>query len=103
MKDDISNYFALTVFKLAKKHSKEDLADLEKSLNEFADLLFSNNDVFLFLNHPSIPMAEKNKLVEKIMPNLIALRLITLLIRIKKINEIYEIKKIISNLIKIDN
>lgn len=103
MKDDISNYFALTIFKLAKKHSKEELADLENAINEFADLLSSNNDLFLFLNHPSIPMVEKDKLVEKIIPNLIALRLITLLIRIKKISEIFEIKKTISNLIKSDN
>jgi F-type H+-transporting ATPase subunit delta len=103
MRDDISNYFALTVFKLAKKHSKEELADLEKSLIEFAGLISSNKNLKMLFNHPSVSLNEKYEFAGKIVKNVIALKLITLLIRIKKINVIDDISKIITGLIKIDN
>jgi F-type H+-transporting ATPase subunit delta len=103
MRDEISDYFALTVFKLAKGQSKKELSDVESDLLAFAAFLSSEKKVMMLLNHPCIKMEEKFKLVSKMIVNPISQRLIMLLIKIKKVKAIDDIAEIFSVLIKTES
>jgi F-type H+-transporting ATPase subunit delta len=103
MKDEISDYFALTAFKLAKGQGKKELADVEGDLNAFVSCMSSDTKLMMFLNHPCVSIEEKIKLVSKIAARPISQRLIALLIKIKKIKAAAGIAEVFSYLIKNEN
>lgn len=93
MKDNFSYPFSLSFFQFMELYHSKDKKKVRDELDIIVQAFNKNKKIYQFFGHPNIHLIIKKNLIEKIVKNEILKRMIILLVKIKKINQLQEINQ----------
>lgn len=103
MKSNYIDLFAVALFNKAKKKGISKITEINNEFKAFIEIMKEEKKIALIIQHPSIPMQVKSKIIGYAVEEKLLVDFLIILIRIKMIEDIDEIYTMFSHLVKKEN